>query len=183
MRDLQRATACAHALSSRTGAGAVAAATLHAIAFLRRHAAPDAAAAARLAAIGAGSGSRSGPACHTGGAQSVPSAVAAALEAAPELMAAAAAGDSGTSSGFETAAGHHAYGVASALVAAAQIRAAAALAAAERAGAGGAPGEGPVCCAQAFERLWPALGAATACRCAAPLSWGSTLTLASYELA
>ena len=175
MRDLQRATACAHALSSRTCAGAVAAAALRALAFLRRHAAPDAAAAARLAATGAepGSGSLQGPRRLAAGALSVPCALATALEAAPELMAAAVAGDSDASVGAETAAGHYAYGVASALVSAAQIRAALVLADVEREGAGGLPGEAPVCCAQAFECLWPALGAAQACRCAFPSCTGA----------
>lgn len=176
MRDLQRATACAHALGSRTGAGAgaVAAAALRALAFLRRHAAPDAAAAARLAATGAeaGSGSRPGPGRLAAGALSVPSAVATALEAAPELMAAAAAGDSDSIVGAETAAGHYTYGVASALVAAAQIRAAMVLAAGDRKGAA-VPCEAPVCCAQAFECLWPALGAAMACGCAVPPCTGA----------
>ena len=168
--DLQRAAACAAALPAGPGECAASAAALRALAFLRRHIVPDAAAAARLAARPHAHGRACSPgarACGGGaGDAAAPAAVAAALEAAPQLMAAAAAAEARAGAAAESgaaAADRHAYGVASALVAAAQVRAAAALAGLERGGDAAAP----VCAASAFECLWPAIDESLADGCAA----------------
>jgi hypothetical protein len=177
--NLQRAAACAAALPAGPGACAAPAAALRALAFLRRHAAPDAAAAARLAARAHAHGRAGSPGARTcggpAGDAAAPAAMAAALEAAPVLMAAAAAAEAAAGAvaeGGASATDRHAYGVASALVAAAQVRAAAALAGLERGGGAAAP----VCEASAFECLWPALDESLAGGCAAaaracPKTW------------
>ena len=168
--DLQRAAACTAAIAAGPGECAAPAAALRALAFLRRHIVPDAAAAARLAARPHlhGRACSPGPGASGGGGgdAAAPAAVAAALEAAPQHMAAAAAAEARAGAAPQASAAEadrHAYGVASALVAAAQVRAAAALAGLERGGDAAAP----VCAASAFECLWPAIDESLADGCAA----------------
>lgn len=107
----------------------------------------------------------------------LPFALAEALETAPRLMdavtasAGADAAACGTAIGHSTAAAErHAYDVASALVAAAQVRAAAVLAGVEGSEQGSEQGleqgETAVCREADFERLWPALELAAAGRSA-----------------
>lgn len=159
----------------------MAGAALRALAFLRRHAAPDAAAGARLAAQahtlpGSGAGLGVGSGRYPTGV-ALPFALAEALETAPRLMDAVTASADAHAAACGTAIGHataaaerHAYGVASALVAAAQVRAAAVLAGVEGGEQGleqGAEqGETAVCREEDFERFWPALELAAAGRSA-----------------